>query len=90
MLGTGPASLIPTGSEASAVNPVAAAAGRCAIAQLLQVRVVAVPVPVVTAAAELLGLLAGHPYPRAQAAVEAVPARLHAAVDGAGTGLKLG
>ncbi|GLW58075.1 hypothetical protein [Kitasatospora phosalacinea] len=71
VLGTGLASLIPTDGAAD-VDPVAAATGRRIVAQLSMLKTVAVPVAVVSAAVELLGLLASHPDPQAREAVEAV------------------
>ncbi|MFE2352492.1 hypothetical protein [Kitasatospora cineracea] len=85
VLGTGLASLIPTDGAAD-VDPIAAATGRRVVAQLLQLDAVEVPVAVVNAAVELLGLLAGHPDPQAREAVDAVVERLRAAAGSSGAG----
>ncbi|MGW4805073.1 hypothetical protein [Kitasatospora sp. NPDC004272] len=85
VLGTGLASLIPTDGTAD-VDPVAAATGRRIVAQLSLLDAVPVPVAVVNAAVELLGLLAGHPDPQAREAIDAVVERLRAATGGTGAG----
>ncbi|ROR35867.1 hypothetical protein [Kitasatospora cineracea] len=79
-LGSGLTALLPT-TESS--EP-ATSAGHRAAAQLLLLREAAVPVPVLTAAAELLALLAllaDHPDPLTREAAAATAARLHAATE---------
>ncbi|MEU3499149.1 hypothetical protein [Kitasatospora cineracea] len=76
-LGSGLTALLPT-TESS--EP-ATSAGHRAAAQLLLLREAAVAVPVLTAAAELLALLADHPDPVTREAAAATAARLHAATE---------
>ncbi|MFJ4679261.1 hypothetical protein [Kitasatospora sp. NPDC088783] len=95
-LGAGLAALIPTGRPDSstgasstagpAERPAETAGGRAA-ARLLQLRAAEVWVPVVAAAAELVGLLLDHQDPAARQAAAAVSEQLHAAARAAGVDL---
>ncbi|MFF2819543.1 hypothetical protein ACFVT9_28985 [Kitasatospora cineracea] len=84
-LGSGLTALLPTAEPTEPAGP-SASAGHRAAAQLLLLREAAVAVPVLTAAAELLGLLADHPDPVTREAAAATAARLHAAAEQGGAG----
>ncbi|WP_030464654.1 hypothetical protein [Kitasatospora sp. NRRL B-11411] len=80
-LGAGLTALLPT-TEPSEPAP---SAGHRAAAQLLLLCEAAVAVPVLTAAAELLGLLADHPDPVTREAAAATAARLRTAAEQSGS-----